>query len=97
MLAVTARSPSMPDADLADAKALAAEIGAEQQLLDTHEFDNPDYVANPANRCYFCKHELYSRLQRLAAERGFNAVVSGANVDDLGDYRPGLQAAAEYP
>ncbi len=96
VLAVTGRSPSMPDADLADAKALAAEIGAEQQLLDTHEFDNADYVANPANRCYFCKHELYSRLQRLAAERGFKAVVSGANVNDLGDYRPGLQAAAEY-
>ena len=96
VLAVTGRSPSMPDAELAAAEKLAGQIGAEQRLLDTHEFDNPDYVANPANRCYFCKHELYSRLQRLATERGFNAVVSGANVDDLGDYRPGLQAAAEY-
>jgi len=96
VLAVTGRSPSMPDAELAAAETLAGEIGAEQQFLDTREFDNADYVANPANRCYFCKHELYSRLQRLAAERGFNAVVSGANVNDLGDYRPGLQAAAEY-
>jgi len=96
VLAVTSRSPSVPAADLAAAETLGAEIGAEHRFLDTHEFDNPDYVANPANRCYFCKHELYSRLQRLAAERGFNAVVSGANVDDLGDYRPGLQATAEY-
>ena len=96
VLAVTGRSPSMPDAELAAAEKLAGQIGAEQRLLDTHEFDNADYVANPANRCYFCKHELYSRLQHLAAERGFNAVVSGANVDDLGDYRPGMQAAEEH-
>jgi uncharacterized protein len=96
VLAVTARSPSMPEAELAAAKMLAHEIGAEHRFLDTHEFDNPDYVANPANRCYICKHELYGRLQRLAAERGFNAIVSGANVDDLGDYRPGLEAASEY-
>jgi uncharacterized protein len=96
VLAATGRSPSMSDTELAAAGKLAGQIGAEQRLLDTYEFDNPDYVANPANRCYFCKHELYSRLQHLAAERGFNAVVSGANVDDLGDYRPGLQAAAEY-
>jgi uncharacterized protein len=96
VLAVTSRSPSLPVADRAAAEALAAEIGAEHQFLDTHEFDDPAYLANPLNRCYLCKNELYTRLESLADGRGFNAIVSGANVDDLGDYRPGLQAAAEH-
>ena len=95
VLAVTGRSPSIPSAELATVASLAAEIGADHEFLDTAEFDDPQYCANPANRCYFCKSELYAKLTALAAERGLNAVVSGANADDLGDFRPGLQAADE--
>lgn len=95
VLAVTGRSPSMPSADVTAVAALAAEAGAPHEFLDTREFENEDYLANPADRCYLCKSELYTRLTALAAERGLNAVLSGANADDLGDYRPGLTAARE--
>jgi pyridinium-3,5-biscarboxylic acid mononucleotide sulfurtransferase len=95
VLAVTGRSPSVPAADLAASATLAAELGAEHEFFATAEFDDPNYVANPSNRCYFCKSELYTRLTHLAAERGFGAVVSGTNADDLRDFRPGLQAADE--
>lgn len=95
VLAVTGRSPSIPRAELDSVAALAAEIGAAHQFVDTAEFDDPRYLANPSNRCYFCKSELYARLTALAAERGLLAVVSGANADDSHDYRPGLQAANE--
>jgi uncharacterized protein len=96
VLAVTGRSPSIPSAELHSAAALAAEVGAQHEFLDTHEFDDPNYVANPAQRCYYCKHDLFQRLATLAAERGFNAVLSGANADDLSDFRPGHQAADEH-
>ena len=96
VLAVTGRSPSVPAAELEAAAALAAEIGAAHEFLDTHEFDDANYVANPVNRCYFCKTELYTQLAQLAQQRGFAAVINGVNADDLGDYRPGLQAAAEH-
>lgn len=96
VLAVTARSPAVAPAELDQAAALAAQLGAAHELLDTHEFENPNYVANPADRCYFCKSELYSRLVPLARERGLAAVVNGVNADDLGDYRPGLLAAGEH-
>lgn len=95
VLAVTGRSPSVPAAELASVAALAAECGAPHEFVETHEFDDADYRANPTNRCYFCKTELYRRLTRLAQERGFAAVVSGANADDLGDFRPGLLAGDE--
>jgi uncharacterized protein len=95
VLAVTGRSPSVPTAELNSAAALAAECGARHEFLDTSEFDNPNYVANPNDRCYHCKTELFSRLGPLARQRGLQAVVSGANADDLGDYRPGLNAARE--
>jgi pyridinium-3,5-biscarboxylic acid mononucleotide sulfurtransferase len=95
VLAVTGRSPSVPRAELESVAALAAELGAPHEFLDTHEFDDPNYLANPQNRCYFCKTELYTRLLPLARERGYAAVLSGTNADDLGDYRPGLDAAAE--
>ena len=95
VLAVTGRSPSIPSAELTAVASLAAESGANHEFLDTAEFDDPQYCANPANRCYLCKSELYAKLADLAAARGFNAVVSGANADDLGDFRPGLQAADE--
>ncbi len=96
VLAVTGRSPSVPEAELRGAAELAAELGAPHELLDTREFEDPNYVANPANRCFFCKTELYTALGRLAAERGYAAVVSGVNADDLGDFRPGIQAGAEH-
>lgn len=95
VLAVTGRSPSVPRAELNSVAALAAELGAPHEFLDTAEFADPRYVANPSDRCYYCKTELYSRLVPLAAARGFRAVVGGTNVDDLGDFRPGLQAANE--
>lgn len=95
VLAVTGRSPSLPNAEGSAVAALAAECGAPHEFLDTAEFDDPNYVANPSDRCYFCKTELYSRLVPLAAERGYHTVVSGTNADDLSDFRPGLQAADE--
>ncbi|MCG3125918.1 MAG: Pyridinium-3,5-biscarboxylic acid mononucleotide sulfurtransferase [Phycisphaerae bacterium] len=95
VLAVTARSPSVPADELAAAAGLAAELGADHEFVETREFDDPNYLANPANRCYFCKTELYAQLADLAARRRFRAVLNGVNADDLGDYRPGLTAAAE--
>ena len=96
VLAVTGRSPSVPSAELSSVEALVAEIGARHEFLATAEFDDPNYVSNPSNRCYFCKTELYTQLVQLAAARGFQTVVSGTNADDLGDFRPGLRAADEH-
>ncbi len=95
VLAVTGRSASVPTAELNSVQALAAEVGAPHEFLDTAEFDDPRYVANPTDRCYYCKTELFTRLARLAAQRGFRAVLCGTNADDLADFRPGLQAADE--
>lgn len=95
VLAVTGRSPSVPAAELNSVQALAAEVGAPHEFFNTAEFDDPRYVANPTDRCYYCKTELFTRLTRLAAERGLRAVLCGTNADDLGDFRPGLQAADE--
>jgi uncharacterized protein len=94
-LAVTAVSPSLLPEDLEDACVQAAEIGIAHELVETHELENPDYAANPVNRCYFCKSELHDRLKPLALERGYPYVVDGVNADDLTDYRPGIQAAKE--
>lgn len=94
-VAVTADSPSVPRAELADAKRLAEAIGIRHLVVTTDEFDNPDYLKNDGRRCYFCKSELYTRIERLLPELGHPIVVSGANLDDLGDYRPGLTAASE--
>lgn len=96
VLAVTGRSPSVPSADLRAVAALAAECGAPHEFLETGEFSDPNYVANPINRCYFCKSALYAQLVPFAQARGFLAVVSGTNADDLSDFRPGLQAADEF-
>jgi len=76
-LAVTGRSPSVPERELNAARELAQRIGAEHQVIDTGEIDSPDYAANPVNRCYFCKTELYSHLQRIAAERGLPVILNG--------------------
>lgn len=94
-LAITANSPSLLPDDLEDAKIQAAAIGIPHQVVATHELENPNYAANPVNRCYFCKSELHDTLKPLALERGYPYVVDGVNADDLHDYRPGIQAAKE--
>src|SRR5947209_14128629 len=95
-VAVTADSPSVARSELEDARRLAAEIGICHRIIPTEEFAEPDYVRNDGSRCYFCKSELYSRMEALLPELGDPVICSGANLDDQGDYRPGLTAAAEH-
>jgi pyridinium-3,5-biscarboxylic acid mononucleotide sulfurtransferase len=95
-LAVTAVSPSLPKAELDEAIDVAKRIGIAHKLVHTDEMANPNYVANPTNRCYFCKSELFIKLNPLAQELGYQHVVYGAMLDDRGDHRPGAQAAREY-
>ena len=95
-LAVTADSASYPDAHRQLALRVASDFGIAHEIIRTHEIERPEYRANPANRCYFCKHELYAELHRLKEARGFSAVADGSNADDRGDYRPGRQAAREF-
>jgi len=95
-IAVTADSASVPRAEIAGAKKLAALIGIRHEIVRTAEFENPDYLKNAGDRCYFCKSELYSRIEDLLPSLGVPVMCSGANLDDLGDYRPGLTAAAEH-
>jgi uncharacterized protein len=95
-LAVTADSPSYPDAHRRLALSIANDFGFAHEVIHTDELERPEYRANPANRCYYCKDELYGRLAALAAERGLAIVVDGNNADDRGDYRPGRQAAREH-
>jgi uncharacterized protein len=95
-VAVTADSPSVPRAEIADARALAEYIGIRHIVVQTGEFADRDYVKNDGARCYFCKSELYERIERLLPELGVSVICSGANLDDQGDYRPGLKAAAEH-
>ncbi len=95
-LGVIADSPSLPRAALAEALAVARAIGAAVEVVKTLELDNPEYSANPPNRCYFCKSELFQRLDRLAASRGYHAIAYGENADDMNHDRPGRSAAAEF-
>jgi uncharacterized protein len=95
-LAVTADSPSYPYHHRRLALEIARDFGFQHQIIQTQEIDDPSYRANPANRCYYCKRELYTRLAVLARERGIAVVVDGNNADDRGDYRPGRQAAREF-
>lgn len=95
-LAIIGRSASYPAAQWAAARKVAESFGIEVVELDTDELNDPRYAANPSNRCYFCKTELWSKLVPLAHARGFETVVDGTNADDLGDYRPGAQAAREH-
>lgn len=92
-IAITADSASLPESHKRDAEAFAREWGIRHEYIETHEFDNPDYVKNDPNRCFHCKDELFTQLQALAAPRGIEHIVYGVNVDDLGDYRPGQKAA----
>jgi uncharacterized protein len=96
VLAVTADSPSLARSELAETIALAEQIGAPHRVVETREIDRPEYRANPTNRCYFCKSTLYAELADYVVSEGFEAVLSGTNADDLGDFRPGLQAGQEY-
>ena len=96
VLAVIGRSASYPAAQWETARALATRFAIPVLEVDTDELHDPRYAANPTNRCYFCKSELWSRLAPVAAERGLAVVVDGTNADDLGDHRPGAQAAREH-
>ena len=95
-LAVTAVSPSLPPGELAEARRVAAVIGVRHRAVRTRETEDEAYLANGLDRCYHCKSELYGVLGRVAEDAGTSVVVSGANLDDLGDYRPGLRAAKEH-
>ena len=92
-LAITADSASIPESHKRDAEAFVRQFDIRHEYVETHEFDNPDYVKNDANRCFHCKDELFSVLEKVAAERGYSHIVYGVNQDDLGDYRPGQRAA----
>ena len=95
-LAVTAVSPALAHGELAGARAVAAAIGIAHETITTDELARPGYRANGEDRCYHCKSELYDALAALASERGYAHVLSGANADDVGDWRPGLLAAREH-
>ena len=94
-VAVTADSPSYPERHRQLAIQIARDFGLRHEIIQTNELERPEYRANPSNRCYYCKHELYTHLSRIAAGRGA-VVVDGNNADDRGDYRPGRQAAREF-
>jgi len=95
-LAVTGVSPSIPASEVEEAKALAATIGIEHRLIETHEMDRPGYVENSPDRCFYCKDELYTLLGAMTEIDGYEQVVDGCNLDDVGDYRPGRRAASEH-
>ncbi len=92
-LLVTADSETYPASELAEARRLGELLGMRHVVVKTEELQNPDYARNPANRCFFCKEELFLKLQPIAAREGARALVYGANMDDLGDHRPGMKAA----
>jgi len=95
-LAVIADSPSLPRRELEEALAIAEEFHFPVRVVRTAEFENPEYLANPGNRCYFCKHELFEELAPLAKAEGFAVIAYGENASDVGDFRPGAQAAKEF-
>ncbi len=95
-LAVTAVSPALATGELDAARAVARALGIRHETITTAELERQGYIDNGPDRCYHCKTELYERLCSLAAKRGYASVLSGANADDLGDWRPGLRAAAEH-
>jgi uncharacterized protein len=95
-LAVIADSPSLPRRELAEALEISSRFQIPVRLVRTAEFENADYLANPANRCYFCKHELFDALAPIARAEGLAVIAYGENASDMGDFRPGAQAAAEF-
>jgi uncharacterized protein len=96
VLCVTADSPSYPRRHRELALRIARDFGLPHEIIPTAEMERPEYRANPANRCYYCKHELYTCLSQIARERQMAVIVDGNNADDRGDYRPGRQAAREF-
>ncbi len=96
VLAVTGRSESYPEVQRQTALECVRRLGIPHLEIDTYEMGDAAYLANPSNRCYFCKTELWDRLGAVARERGFHAVLDGSNADDAGDWRPGLRAAREH-
>jgi pyridinium-3,5-biscarboxylic acid mononucleotide sulfurtransferase len=96
VLCVTADSPSYPRRHRDIAEAIARQFHLPHEFVHTRELERPEYRANPSNRCYHCKTELYEHLAELAHDRGFSVIVDGSNADDRGDYRPGRQAAREF-
>ena len=95
-LSVTANSPSLAPSELEDAIALATDQQIHYEIIETKETEREDYQANNPDRCFFCKDELYSHLIKFADQRGYAVITNVTNVDDLGDYRPGLEAAKQY-
>jgi uncharacterized protein len=95
-VAVTAVSLSLASGEREEAEELARLIGIEHRVIETTEFANPDYLQNAPDRCYHCKTELYTRLEELLPVLEFDVIANGANLDDRGDYRPGMQAALEH-
>lgn len=95
-MAAIADSPSLPRRELEDALGIAAQFQFPVRVIRTREFDNAEYLANPSNRCYFCKHELFTELAPLAKAEGFAVIAYGENASDVGDFRPGTQAATKF-
>ena len=95
-LAVTAKSPSLAPSELREAVELAERLGLNHRVIETHEVERDDYAANNPNRCFFCKDELYTYLSAYAQKEGYEHITNGTNTDDLGDFRPGLNAAKQY-
>jgi pyridinium-3,5-biscarboxylic acid mononucleotide sulfurtransferase len=95
-VAVTGTSASLAAGELEEARRIAQLIGIRHEVIETDEFSNPDYVRNAPDRCFQCKTELYTQMEAIAERLGADVILNGANVDDLGDYRPGMQAAREH-
>jgi uncharacterized protein len=93
LAALTAVSPSLPDSELQEAKQIARQLGVKHVLIDSHEIENPGYLKNSPNRCFFCKSEVYDLFLAYAREQDYRWLVDGTNADDVGDHRPGRQAA----
>jgi pyridinium-3,5-biscarboxylic acid mononucleotide sulfurtransferase len=95
-VAITADSASIPESHKHDAEEFVRRFGIAHEYIDTYEFDNPDYVKNDPNRCFHCKDELFTRLEEVGRERRIEHIIYGVNIDDLGDYRPGQNAAKKH-
>jgi uncharacterized protein len=95
-IAITADSASLPESHKRDLEAFVAQYGIAHEYIATREFDNPDYVRNAPDRCFHCKDELFTRLDEVGRARGYDHIVYGVNQDDLGDYRPGQNAAKQH-
>lgn len=95
-LLVLGFSPAYPSGELAEARGLAQSIGISLRIVETHEMEDENYTSNPINRCYFCKVELFSQLEKVAEEGGYAWIADGTNFDDLGDYRPGRAAGRKH-